>query len=162
MQFHWLSKKDAKELVERLRAAGLTVSGERAAVMTEEDVKLYEVGGSIIIESESGYIPVVDESVNGEILRRLPSVTVDMGAVQHVVNGADVMRPGIVSFESRFNKSDIVLVRDVKNRRALAVCRALMSSEEAETLNRGKILENLHRVGDKYWQLSRKLIELTR
>jgi len=162
MQFHWLSKKDAKELVERLRAAGLTVSGERAAVMTEEDVKLYEVGGSIIIESESGYIPVVDESVNGEILRRLPSVTVDMGAVQHVVNGADVMRPGIVSFESRFNKSDIVLVRDVKNRRALAVCRALMSSEEAETLSRGKILENLHRVGDKYWQLSRKLIELTR
>ena len=162
MQFHWLSKKDAKELVERLRAAGLTVSGERAAVMTEEDAKLYEVGGSIIIESESGYIPVVDESVNGEILRRLLSVTVDMGAVQHVINGADVMRPGIVSFESRFNKSDIVVVRDVKNRRALAVCRALMSSEEAETLSRGKILENLHHVGDKYWQLSRKLIELTR
>jgi PUA domain protein len=162
MQFHWLSKKDAKKLVERLRAAGIAVSGERAAFMAEDEVRLYEVGGSIIIESESGYIPVVDESVNGEVLRRMPSVTVDMGAVEHVINGADVMRPGIVSFDSRFNKSEIVVVRDIKNRRALAICRALMSSEEAEALSRGKILENIHYVGDKYWQLSRKLIELTR
>ncbi len=162
MQFHWLSKKDAKNLIEGVRASGLAVSGDKVAVMTEEDARLYEIGRSIIIEYGDGYIPVVDESVNGEILSHLPSVIVDMGAVQHIVNGADVMRPGIVSFEARFSKDDLVVVRDVKNRKPLAICRALMSSDEAAGLSRGKILVNLHHVGDKYWRLSRKLMSFTR
>ncbi|MEM4212136.1 MAG: PUA domain-containing protein, partial [Nitrososphaerota archaeon] len=79
-----------------------------------------------------------------------------------LVNGADVMRPGIVSFEGEFKQGDLVVVRDVNNRRALAVCRALMDSKTAAATQRGKVLENLHYVGDKYWRLSRRLIELSR
>lgn len=164
MQYHRLSKKDARKLVETVKAAGLRISeeGERAAVMFDEEVRLYDVNGSIIIESREGLIPLVDESVNREMLSALPSVIVDMGAVQHVVNGADVMRPGIVSFEADFNRGDLVVVRDVKNRKALAVCRALMDSKTAAATQRGKILQNIHCVDDRYWQKSRKLMELSR
>lgn len=162
MQYHRLSKSDAKRLVETVRRAGIEVSGEQAAVMIEESARLYDIGGTIILESGGRYLPIVDESVNRDALRYLPSVIVDMGAVKHVVNGADIMRPGIVAFESKFSRDDLVVVRDVKNRKPLAVCRALMSSDEAMALSRGKVLENIHHVGDKYWQLSRKLIELNR
>ncbi|MEM2689419.1 MAG: PUA domain-containing protein [Nitrososphaerota archaeon] len=162
MQFHRLSKRDAKKLAEMVNAAGLSVSGESAAVMVNDDVRIYEIGGSIVIESQGAYIPLVDELVNKELLEGLPLVIVDMGAVRRLVNGADVMRPGIVSFEGEFKQGDLVVVRDVNNRRALAVCRALMDSKTAAATQRGKVLENLHYVGDKYWRLSRRLIELSR
>lgn len=160
MQYHGLSKRDARILAERLMSAGLRVSGERATVMEDGGLRLYSMGGAIIIELGETYIPVIDESINHELLASLPSVTVDMGAVKHIVNGADVMRPGIVSFESRFEKNCLVVVRDVRYRKAIAICRALVSSEEAEATSHGKILENLHYVRDKYWQLSRKLLEM--
>ncbi len=160
MQYHRLSKRDARILAERIASTGLRVSGERASVMEDEGLRLYSLGGAIIIELGKLYIPVIDESVNNELLTSLPSVTVDMGAVKHIVNGADVMRPGIVSFEPRFEKNDLVVVRDVRYRRAIAICRALVSSDEAESMSHGKILENLHYVGDKYWRLSRKLLEI--
>jgi len=82
---------------------------------------------------------------------RLPTAVVDMGAVPHILNGADVMAPGIVEVD-RFNRGDLVYIADEERRRVFAVGRALMSSEEIMSLRRGRAIKNLHYAGDKLWR----------
>jgi len=83
----------------------------------------------------------------------LPSVVVDMGAIPYVCNGADVMAPGIKEMEA-FDEGDIVVVRDITHRKALAVGKALKGSAEIEASRKGRVIQNLHYVGDKLWKLS--------
>jgi len=77
-----------------------------------------------------------------------PYVKVDEGAVPRILNGADVMRPGIREFSGDFSKGDIVAVRDPKDR-TIAVTIALVSRSECEQMQKGKVLKNIHYLGDK-------------
>ena len=80
-------------------------------------------------------------------------VTVDMGAVPFVYNGADVMAPGIVEADPAIRPGDLVWVRDEKNRRPLAVGRAILDGPTMAREKRGKAVETLHHVGDDLWRL---------
>ncbi len=80
-------------------------------------------------------------------------VTVDMGAVPFVYNGADVMAPGIVDADLAIRVGDFVWIRDEKNRRPLAVGRAIMDGPTMAREERGKAVETLHHVGDDLWRL---------
>lgn len=86
----------------------------------------------------------------------LKIITVDMGAVKFVANGADIMRPGITTADPTIAKNDIVVVVDEHHGRPLAVGKALYSSQEFQHLKEGKIIQNLHYVGDKHWNFSTK------
>ena len=81
----------------------------------------------------------------------LPTVTVDMGAVKFVVNGADIMRPGIVDIGT-FDSGEFIVIVDVNNKKPLAVGVALMSSAEMESTSSGKVVQNIHYVGDEIWK----------
>jgi PUA domain protein len=78
-------------------------------------------------------------------------VTVDMGAVPHVANGADVMAPGITEADPAIRAGDLVWVRDERNRRPLAVGRALVDGPAMPRGKKGKAVETLHHVGDALW-----------
>ena len=80
-------------------------------------------------------------------------VTVDMGAVKFVYNGADVMAPGIVAADPAIKVGDIVWVRDEKNLRPLAVGEALMAGPEMVASEKGKAVRSVHHVGDPLWKL---------
>ncbi|HTD80882.1 MAG TPA: RNA-binding protein [Thermoplasmata archaeon] len=80
-------------------------------------------------------------------------VTVDMGAVPFVYNGADVMAPGIVDAEPGIQPGDLVWVRDEKNRRPLAIGEALMSGPGMVASQKGKAIRSIHHVGDALWKL---------
>src|SRR5574340_328886 len=80
-------------------------------------------------------------------------VTVDMDAVPFVYNGADVMAPGIVDADPAIRTGDLVWVRDEKNRRPLAVGRAIMDGPTMAREERGKAIETIHHVGDDLWRL---------
>ena len=80
-------------------------------------------------------------------------VTVDMGAVPFVYNGADVMAPGIVDADLEIHEGDIVWVRDEKNRRPLAVGKALSDGQSMVRESKGKAVETLHHVGDDLWRI---------
>ena len=82
---------------------------------------------------------------------------VDMGAVPHIVNGADVMRPGIKDFRGEFDEGDFVVVRDERNLRPLAVAIALVGLEECRAMKRGKVAKNIHHVNDRIWKLMRRI-----
>jgi PUA domain protein len=79
-------------------------------------------------------------------------VTVDMGAVPFVYNGADIMVPGIVDADPGIRPSDMVWVRDEKNLRPLAVGRALVDGPGMARQGKGKAIETLHHVGDDLWR----------
>ncbi len=105
-----------------------------------EKIKALKLKGSIV--------PFLDQE---EVLVKFPKVVVDSGAVKYVCNGADVMRPGITSFDDAFSEGDMVVIVDVKYRKYLAVGRALFSSVEAQAEQKGAVIKNLHYVGDRNW-----------
>jgi len=78
-------------------------------------------------------------------------VTVDMGAVRFVYNGADVMGPGVVEVDSGIVTDDLVWVRDVQNKRPLAIGRALVPADALARKDKGKAVASIHHVGDKLW-----------
>src|SRR5438094_309209 len=80
-------------------------------------------------------------------------VTVDMGAVRFIYNGADVMAPGIMEADPTIRAGEIVWVRDEKNRRALAVGQAIMDGPTMAREEKGKAIQTLHHVGDDLWRL---------
>jgi PUA-domain protein len=79
-------------------------------------------------------------------------VTVDMGAVPYVTNGADVMAPGIVEVDPEVKEGDMVWIRDATHKRPLAVGLALVGAEVMAARAPGKAIRNLHFVGDKIWK----------
>ncbi len=89
---------------------------------------------------------------NMQLLSDLPKATVNMGAVPYVCNGADVMAPGLIGFKGDFEKGDIVVVLDERHQKPIAITLALHNKKEAGRLQRGRILKNVHYVGDKVWK----------
>ncbi len=79
-------------------------------------------------------------------------VTVDMGAVPYVCNGADVMCPGIVEADSTIRKDDLLWIRDEKNKKPLAIGMALVDGEDMVKNDEGKAIKSIHYVGDKLWK----------
>lgn len=79
--------------------------------------------------------------------------TVDMGAVRHVHNGADVMAPGIVEADPELQPGDWVWVRDERNKQPLAVGKCLMAGSEMGPADKGKAITSVHHLGDKLWDL---------
>ncbi len=79
-------------------------------------------------------------------------IIVDMPAVRFIINGADVMRPGIVGIEGDIKGNDAVAIADEKNRKCIAVGTALYTKEEILAMEKGKVVRTLHYVGDKLWQ----------
>ena len=80
-------------------------------------------------------------------------VTVDMGAVKFLANGADVMAPGVVDADPEIQAGMAVWVRDQKNLRPLLVGTALMGGAEMKAAKAGKAVKTVHYVGDKLWNL---------
>jgi len=92
-----------------------------------------------------------------EIIESLPRVVVDMGAVRHVCNGADIMAPGIVRFEGEFTKGALIIVVDVKYRKRLALGETQYNSEEAKDVKKGAVVKNVHFVSDEIWDAMKAL-----
>ena len=80
-------------------------------------------------------------------------VTVDMGAVKFVYNGADVMAPGIVDADPRIAVGDFLWIRDERNLQPLAVGEALMTGAEMNASEKGKSVTSIHHVGDDLWKM---------
>ncbi len=80
-------------------------------------------------------------------------VTVDMGAVRFVINGADIMAPGITEADAGLQEGDLAWVRDEKNGQPLAVATCLQSGPAMAEGTSGKALRSVHFIGDKLWAL---------
>lgn len=109
------------------------------------------VNGKVLLFSIDGeYFPTVRGVLELELAKYV--VIVDAGAVRFVVNGADIMCPGIVSADPDIMKGDLVIIKEETHGKPLAIGRALISGE-AMTADSGKAIKSLHYVGDKLWNI---------
>lgn len=113
----------------------------------------YLNGKPLFAATKDGLIPTL---LFEPALLMLPRITVNMGAVPYVCNGADVLAPGVVKIEGAFAVGDYLLVVDERHGKPLAVVSALVDSKAASGLQRGKVAKNLHYVGDVLWGLLKK------
>jgi len=158
---HFLKSKEVRKLMAEIEEK-LKISREnfgkknpKIEVAEFDKIKIFIFDSKPLIAShKDALFPTLffDDS-----LRSLPKVIVDMGAVPHICNGADIMAPGIVELEGKFCKGDLIAVLDEKNRKLIAVGMALKDSEEIVEAKRGKVVRNLHYVGDKLWRLIKSL-----
>ena len=140
----------SKEL-EEVMGAPVFSEDEPVDMAESSDFGLIFVGGDILGLVREGK-PFL--TVRG-IMRYSPTsryVTVDMGAVPFVTNGADVMGPGILEADPSVAEGDLVWIRDVRNKMPLAVGVSLRSAEGLCSKEPGKAIKTIHYVGDKLWK----------
>lgn len=106
-------------------------------------------GRPLILRIKSGLCPTLKFE---ELAGSLPKIVVDMGAVAHVVNGAHVMRPGIKEIRGDFAKGDLLLIIDEKFQKAIAIGIAYLDSASMKSVDKGKVILNMHYVGDMFWK----------
>jgi len=160
-----LSKKDKKALFEEaMREVGAEVAGlidssenvEVAKLKHASLTELYFVDGMVTLArfENVGLVPSLYLIYRKGITPSYPSVYVDQGAIPHILNGADVMVPGIKMIEGEFDAGSKILVRDHDKGRVIAIGVSLMSSQELRAVHKGKAIKNLHYLNDDIWQLS--------
>ena len=142
--------------MKRLRKSDIRKLSERLPFELDWRAVVETDGKVILVDKKLWYFMYGEEWVPALPLLMmkpalLPAVVVDMGAVPHVVKGADIMRPGVVEIPEA-DKGSLVVVVDERNRKPLVVAKLLLSGAEARTTNEGKACENLHFVGDKLWK----------
>lgn len=115
----------------------------------EDGTEVYLIDGVVQLASRDD---ALFPTLTNPNVAKLPSIVVDMGAIPYVCNGADVMAPGIKEIKGEFEEGDLVVVRDIKHSKALAIGRALVGSDEMKGMRKGKAVVNLHHVGDKLWK----------
>ena len=142
-----MKRKAAKRLLAELSITFGALQAGKVETARFEDKELYLFDESIeFVKDENGLYPFL----GGSYLDRLPKVVVDMGAIRFVCNGADVMAPGIAEMDS-FESGALVVIRDVTHGKALAIGISNKSSVDIEMSKKGKVIKNLHYVGDKLW-----------
>jgi PUA domain protein len=153
-----LSKSETAKLFDTL-----TSSWPQDILPKVKNIKVYEIErDKCLLSADDKMVAaqvrglIVPFLAKQEQLQRFPSVTIDRGAVKFVCNGAKVMRPGIINFDS-FKKGELVVVKDQTHGRALAVGLALEDSEVAEGMTKGYVIDTLHYISDKIWEAYKKI-----
>ncbi|HEY6534922.1 MAG TPA: PUA domain-containing protein [Candidatus Nitrosocosmicus sp.] len=158
MKTYVISKRETEKVINILNKNWKNIS-----IPKIKNIKVFEIENDksiVVIDSIIGVhinndivVPFLGKI---EILKDFPSITVDSGSIKFICNGAKVLRPGIVKFEN-FNKNDIVVIKDEKFGKYLAVGLALEDSLSAEKLEKGYVIDNLHFVGDKFWNAFKEI-----
>lgn len=144
-QKQW-SKSDIKSFIEHYPYVSSFL--DKKSSVFEKDGLLFIQKKPFFFSKDAKWFPTLHLLLDRPNL--LPSVTVDKGAIRFVVNGADIMRPGITAAQSA-QKGDVVVIVDETLGKPIAVGELLVSSEELLASDSGKVVKNLHRIGDEIW-----------
>lgn len=159
MYLRYLSKRESRELLEKLKKDFKLVQEfdhiiVSETVLKDKKIKIY-IGVSstekipLAIDLVEEFIPAI-HALNKDLMK-INYVKIDQGALPRILNGADVMAPGIVE-TSDFKINDLVGIREFERSLYIAVGKALMSSEEIRLLRRGKAVKTIHYAGDIIWR----------
>lgn len=119
----------------------------------EDGSQVFTGDGITVLKIGDNYLPFLSEDA---ILEKFPYVTVDMGAVKFVCNGANVMRPGITKY-SDFDKDQVICVKEESQQKFLAVGKSCVSSKEMDSLAKGEVVNNMHYISDKFWEVRKEI-----
>jgi PUA-domain protein len=105
----------------------------------------------LIMEKDDWAFPTLRGAVSRPYSGR--RIVVDMGAIPYMINGADIMRPGIVSVTEDVKAGQPALAVDESHDKPLAVVLPLYDAKDIIALEKGKAAKNLHYIGDELWNL---------
>ncbi len=148
-----MKERESKPLIEELKKIpGFQQLSHKSRVELE-NVKNSDIiivdGQPLAFKREGRIVPVL---VNTPVLEKMPRIVVDMGAVPHVVGGADIMAPGVRRVEGEFAENQLIVIADEHHGKFLAVGSSLLASGTLAATKKGKVVENLHYVGDLVWE----------
>jgi len=154
-----MSRRDSVEMIAGIeeslgKGLALPKSAQVECAEPEEGVVFVRLDGFELIQSKEKFIPFLGSK---ETLALLPGAVVDEGAIRFLLNGADVMRPGVRRMDDWGEPGKLVVVREEKKERAIVVGLSTVSGAEARAMTKGSCLKSLHYVGDKYWELHKKV-----
>ena len=146
----FLSKSDIKDLNEKIKEIfDADILSKKNQIEQKENI-IYKDGFPIFFYKKEILIPHLKLLQANNILKK---IVVDMPAVPYMVKGADVMRPGIKEIDEGIRKGMLVSIVDEKNKKAIAVGISEFSTEELRVLKTGKVIKNIHWVGDEIWKM---------
>lgn len=109
-------------------------------------------GKPLLMQIEGKTIPTLHAMINEDIQEKY--ATVDMGAINFVIKGADIMSPGIVDADENIEPGDTIVIIEESHHKPLAIGISLITGKEMVDNDKGKAIENLHYVGDSIWELN--------
>jgi PUA domain protein len=154
-----LSRRDSADTISKIEsslglALNLPKSAQAQCSEPQEGTVFVALDGFEFVQTGQAYLPYLGSQGT---LALFPQAFVDEGAIKFLLNGADVMRPGIRKFDDWGPTGRMVIVREEKKGRAIAVGPSMVSSSEAQGMSKGGCIKNAHHVGDKYWNLHKSL-----
>ncbi len=162
----YLNKKAIKELKAKIPPDWRNILDVKRTV---EYIEFKNSVRFILVEKIPTFIILKDKDSKGEVVIPhlkllidtdkivLPKVIVDRGAVSFVMNGANIMRPGVTYFEDEIQSGSVVSVYPENFDKPIAVGKSLINSEEFNKITKGAIVKNLHYLNDLFWKLVKKL-----
>ena len=154
---HSIRKSQAQALLTRLfdqiGNSALFFHADMIEVIdTNADVSLFMVNKKMLLMDTGDW---VFPTLKGAIQFPFPErrVVVDAGAIPYVVNGADVMRPGIVSISDDVKAQGPVQIVDERHGKPLAIGIALFDAPDIRASTSGKMCKNFHHVSDEIWNI---------
>lgn len=152
-QRYYLKKKKLKELKRDLGYYSDIIPNKSSVEFLEVDPHPFILvdGEPTVIIIDKKPFPTLKAALENDIGGK--KVTVDMGAIKFVTNGADIMSPGIVASDENVEPGDVVIIVEETHKKPLAIGIALIPSEEMVENDSGKAIENIHYVGDDIWNL---------
>jgi len=157
---HFLKEKEARKLLldfsQRLKTDVEQLLGSKPSIeMNETETgEIFIFNGKPLLARSGGELfPTLAFEKAFPFISR---IVVDMGAVPYVCKGADIMAPGVVSVKGEFKENDLLLVVDERHDKPLAIGVALFSSQAMKNMKQGKIVRNIHYVGDNLWNYLRE------
>ena len=150
MRRYHLSKKKIKEIKRKL-AMDIWPEANKIEIVEDKHRLILFDDTPMLFEYQGYYCPTVLFLLKNPIEKFF--VTVDMGAVKHVLNGADIFSAGVVDADPQIKEGDCVYVRDEKYKKPLAVGIALVDGRSMIIEKKGKAAKNIHYYGDEVTQL---------
>jgi PUA domain protein len=154
---HSIRKSQASALFSGLREQ----IGESSELFMNERVELLETNAGFalylidkkpqVMESGGWVFPTLRGLLEHPVPER--RIVVDSGAVAFVVNGADIMRPGIVSVTDDVRAGQPVQVVEERHGKPLALGVALFDAGEIREKKSGKMVKTIHYIGDDLWNV---------
>jgi PUA domain protein len=135
-------------------ALDLSRSAQAECAEPEDGVVFVKLNEYEFVQSGGTYFPYLGSQPS---LALFPTVVVDEGATRFLVNGADVMRPGIRTMDDWGVAGKMVVVKEEKKGRAIVVGPTTVSGAEAAAMSKGGCVKNLHHVGDRYWNAHKSI-----
>ena len=142
-----IKKKEVKELIKTVFEQYDLEFSKKDKFELDDNVVLIN-GESKFFYYEKKLVPTLRFILKNSLLK---TITVDMGAVPYAAKGVDMMRPGITEFDEEIEKNEFIVIVDETHKKPIAIGLTLFSGQEIKDMKTGKIVKNIHYVGDNIW-----------